>query len=753
MSNDTNNFFKHGKLTIVMDGGAGSSGKGKMASFLGDKADNWTFACNSFAPQAGHWVRLDDGRQFFYQTLNSVAYNVDKYEKLYIGPGATLELPALMREIEENKVPDHKLGISPLALILEDFDAAYERGERGFDNTPLMHTSEGTMKTGSTCLPANVAVETEDGLKSIKWIVDNEYDGRVKSLDANGKFVLSKVIGWQALRNTDKKRWVSVDTAQRCSKLRVTADHRVACIDDVLRPEIKYVEARHLVGKYVVQNNKQSANNYDTNALFGPNQVSAMIGCLLGDGMIHKGAFTCDHGPKQNEYLAYKHRLFGGTISHHKSGWSDDTCSRLSTANTAQTKLLRKMLYKSGKKRVDDAIKYLDMTGLAFWYMDDGSLVTRPGKSPNMIICTDLFTNNELKTAIAWFHDIFGSTDVTISHRNRLRIGSKTAARVSKAIASLVPECLKYKLLEEDRDTPFVELKADNQEYAAAEVVSVDDLDISSKLYDIEVKDTHNFIANRVVVHNCHGVGSAAARRILRSPSVRTAKDIPELKKYLCDVPAEISARLDRGESGLMELAQGFQLSLLHSRFAPHTTSRQVTVAQGMSDLFLPTKYAGPVIVNLRTYPIRINSNKFIGQDGRHLTWAEVEAGVPHTVYHGDSGGWYPDQHEITWEQLTASSGSPTKIMEVTSVTKLPRRVATFSKMNAVEALKYNDTGDDMYLSINFANYVDHNMSGKTNVAETTQKFNTWLKDSLGDLRGQVVLVGTGAKTSETIIR
>ena len=149
--NECNRFFHPGELTTIMDGGAGSSGKGKLSSYITENADNWTFACNAFAPQAGHWVRLDDGSQYFYQTLNGCAYNVDKYEKLYLGPGAMIELPALFREIVDNKVPDHKLGISPLAMILEDFDTSFERGLAGFDGAPLTSAHLGTMKHGSTC--------------------------------------------------------------------------------------------------------------------------------------------------------------------------------------------------------------------------------------------------------------------------------------------------------------------------------------------------------------------------------------------------------------------------------------------------------------------------------------------------------------------------------------------------------------------------------------------------------------------------
>ena len=82
-----NYLFSPGKLTTIMDGGAGSSGKGKIGSYIAENADNWQFCCNTFMPQAGHWVVLDDGRTFFYQTLNPCAYDHERFERMYIGPG------------------------------------------------------------------------------------------------------------------------------------------------------------------------------------------------------------------------------------------------------------------------------------------------------------------------------------------------------------------------------------------------------------------------------------------------------------------------------------------------------------------------------------------------------------------------------------------------------------------------------------------------------------------------------------------
>jgi len=397
----TNSLFNPGKLTTVMDGGAGSSGKGKLGSFICQNADNWQFACNTFAPQAGHWVKTDDGKKYFYQTFNSCAY-LDNYEKLYIGPGSIIELPAFWREIEESNIDKSKIGISPVVAILQDIDAAFERGEVDLDG--------------------------------------NEIDG--------------------------------------------------------------------------------------------------------GEG----------------------------TMLH-------------------------------------------------------------------------------------------GST--------------------------------------------------------------------------------------------CHGVGAARARKILRRPNTKLARDIPELKEFLCDVPSEIMRRLDQGQAGLLEVAQGFQLSYGLSQFYPHSTSRNCTVAAGFDDLMVPTKYAGQVIINFRTFPIRISNKKYIGLNGEHLTWDDIEKDVPHEVYEGNSGPGYKDQVETSWDAITKESGSPEKIIEMTSVTKLPRRAFTFSKKNLVDAIRHNDTGNDIHISVNFADYIDYNIKGKRGpMSEISNKLRSWIVDNITSelpRNTKLSFVGTGPLSDDTI--
>jgi hypothetical protein len=258
-----------------------------------------------------------------------------------------------------------------------------------------------------------------------------------------------------------------------------------------------------------------------------------------------------------------------------------------------------------------------------------------------------------------------------------------------------------------------------------------------------------------------HGAGACRARRVLRRKEAKYARDIPELKEFLCDVPMEIMQRLDNGQAGLLEIAQGFQLSYLLSDFFPYTTSRNCTIMAGLDDLMVPPTYAGNVILNLRTFPIRINSKKYIAKNGAHLTWGEVQnskEGIDYDIIDSFSGPGYPDSEELEWDEITKSSGSPTPIMEMTSVTKLPRRIFSFSKQNLIDAIKYNKTDGKTFLSLNFANYVDYDIYGKSDninsedLPKISSKLHDWVTTNLTKEQTNMLrFIGTGPNTEHSI--
>lgn len=305
------------------------------------------------------------------------------------------------------------------------------------------------------------------------------------------------------------------------------------------------------------------------------------------------------------------------------------------------------------------------------------------------------------------------------------------------------------------------------------------------------------------------GSGTVLAKKTVRNKTLVTAKDCPELADMICIVEEEILSRLAAGQSGLYSIGQGFPLSNNYWRFAPHTTARNVTVSAGLNDAFLPPSVTGNVFLNDRTYPIRIASYKFISEEvelvdafvespiletegeiealfggynkelfcikpklgemkehagyalytiaGLHLTKPQIDANpqIPYHKIDSYSGDFFPDQEEITWEQVMDEGDVQIqeKVM-LTTLTKLPRRIATYSKLNLSEAIKYNQTDHKVYISMNFMNWIDNQMAGETD--SVTQKSRQWIKHNIEDVIADMpnvslMFIGTGEQTDQFV--
>lgn len=184
------------------------------------------------------------------------------------------------------------------------------------------------------------------------------------------------------------------------------------------------------------------------------------------------------------------------------------------------------------------------------------------------------------------------------------------------------------------------------------------------------------------------GVGAAMAERIKRDPytsniaAVRWDRGADRgrsgLFQYVC-TQQEYQDALLASENVLIEGAQGFSLSLYHGQY-PYTTSRDVTPWQILADCGVPYRWASYVHVvgTCRTYPIRVNNRD------------------------GSSGPCYPDQKELEWVDFEKLGVAP----ELTTVTKLKRRIFTFSQKQIQEAVFHCGGYWDTRIFLNFANYV-----------------------------------------------
>lgn len=171
------------------------------------------------------------------------------------------------------------------------------------------------------------------------------------------------------------------------------------------------------------------------------------------------------------------------------------------------------------------------------------------------------------------------------------------------------------------------------------------------------------------------GTGSALARKIMRS--ALPAAGHRRLAQFTKNT-IHLQQLLDDGCTALMEMPQGLDLSINSGYSYPHCTSREITVSGALADAQVHPSYLGSVTVVIRTFPIRVGN---IVKDGEEI---------------GNSGPFYPDSVETTWDELLIG-------VERTTVTGRIRRVASFSMhqyRNMLKVLKPD------YILLNFANYL-----------------------------------------------
>jgi len=185
------------------------------------------------------------------------------------------------------------------------------------------------------------------------------------------------------------------------------------------------------------------------------------------------------------------------------------------------------------------------------------------------------------------------------------------------------------------------------------------------------------------------GVGEALADKIRRIPSSSFSefyfssgsgyKEIYGDRIRPEDIHAvEFTSCFQSNASVLVEVSQGFSLSLNASGFYPYTTSRDCTVNQALSDANIHPHFLHRTVMTMRTYPIRVGN---IVKDDTMI---------------GYSGNGYKDQKELTWEQVGVAP-------EYTTVTKRMRRVFSWSHIQTVCAMRANRPTD---IFLNFCNYL-----------------------------------------------
>lgn len=113
-------------ISIVIDGQAGSCGKGKICGYLAKK-DNYAVSTDNWSSNAGHTYVTNDGRKIVVSHLPMAIVNADT--KICINAGAIITPEILKKELDEYKdlIGNRKIYIHPRAMIIEQKHRDYEK--------------------------------------------------------------------------------------------------------------------------------------------------------------------------------------------------------------------------------------------------------------------------------------------------------------------------------------------------------------------------------------------------------------------------------------------------------------------------------------------------------------------------------------------------------------------------------------------------------------------------------------------------
>lgn len=209
------------------------------------------------------------------------------------------------------------------------------------------------------------------------------------------------------------------------------------------------------------------------------------------------------------------------------------------------------------------------------------------------------------------------------------------------------------------------------------------------------------------------GTASAACRKIMRvdegypriaAECIGRDGDLGVIGDHTIFTVEQYDSIIANARTIQIESAQGVELSLARGMSYPTCTGRDVTPEQILNDVAVPHRFLRETNLVIRTFPIRVGNE--YDKDGNEI---------------GHSGPVFPDQLEMTWEQISELAGVP--LLERTTVTKKVRRIFSFSKDQLAHALYL---AGPCNIFLNYMNYFDPNTA---NIAHANEKATEFYED------------------------
>jgi recombination protein RecA len=382
----------------------------------------------------------------------------------------------------EGEMGDSKMGLHArmMSQAMRKMTAAVSR-----TNTTVIFINQLRDKIGVMfgCLDYDTRVVLADNTtRKIGQIVNENQTGLlVKTFDEQGNCVEKEIA--QVFRNSEERvdEFLSFTVAKgrdngRC-QFRATPNHLISTIAGDVPAEILEEGDEVLTLQYKTLDEQS---------------FQILLGGLYGDSHLKvkgNGYFSSvqnQHGFKQVAYCKWKGKLLGALVNSYSKKY-----------NAWQTKPL--LEFDRFNQRSLEWIDQLQLLGLAIMYMDDGSFHT------DRCFIYKKWSTAELEVLHNRIYYLTGASGSISEKYGRITYCTAQMRKLHDAMAMHIHPSMRYKLY----DTcpfDFEELPTYQRQQVEIlypmPILKIEQSTKKSIKFDIEVKDTHHYLADGVLVHN-----------------------------------------------------------------------------------------------------------------------------------------------------------------------------------------------------------------------------------------------------------
>lgn len=370
------------------------------------------------------------------------------------------------------------------------------------------------------CMSYRMPVETNIGALPIGKIVNEKLDVLVRSYNqTTGLISYNKILAYHKYkRDRDMYRiYIGARGYGHSNK-----EKYIECTDNhQLLTKAGWKEAKDIKPDDIV---------YHYSDVYPYEIKQLILGSLLGDACISNNTESGNYrsvyftqSEKQIDYFNYKKQFLGKYAIGERtrvSGYGSLMHDIHTPTNLELSDYLNKNCLRNNKKTVTNEWAYdIDPLGLAFWYMDDGSLSNRETTLKCRIhLNTQGFSIEEIKILCDMLKNKF-NISTTIGNKDTYKgyviiIDAANTERFCSLIAPYICDSMKYKLPAYYEGFPCVYANANFDVVGGlvesrvkdvqniTEIINTRKGDTDSYVYDLTVENDSTYFVHNILVHN-----------------------------------------------------------------------------------------------------------------------------------------------------------------------------------------------------------------------------------------------------------